>query len=189
MIQLRFATSRLLALAQTALKARLFRVLIAAAGLRAAICASTPSAEAQVQPMPPTENYASPWANLAMQTAQASQNDQAPPGIDNLLKPQPAYTPPGPCADPCVDHECSGGDDWHSQVLPQGIIYQSYMAGTKEPRFATYFNQNSAMGYMWDVARAPAAAFGGMATKIQIGPRAGRSISKAPCFRGSIPTA
>ena len=37
-------------------------------------------------------------------------------------------------------------------MIPQGIIYQSYMAGTKEPRFSTFFNQNSAMGDMWDVA-------------------------------------
>ena len=51
--------------------------------------------------------------------------------------------------------------------MPQGIIYQSYMAGTKEPRFASYFNQNTngavanktafedftgTMHDMWDVA-------------------------------------
>jgi hypothetical protein len=36
--------------------------------------------------------------------------------------------------------------------MPHGIIYQSYLAGTKEPRFASWFNQNSAMGYMWDVS-------------------------------------
>jgi hypothetical protein len=28
-------------------------------------------------------------------------------------------------------------------VLPQGIIYQSYLAGTKEPRLSTFFNQSS----------------------------------------------
>ena len=42
--------------------------------------------------------------------------------------------------------------EWHRYLLPTGIIYQSYMAGTKEPRFGTFFNQNSAMGTMWDAA-------------------------------------
>jgi hypothetical protein len=54
---------------------------------------------------------------------------------------------------PCADHECcQDGDEWCWQTMPQGIIYQSYWAGTKEPRFATYWNHNTAMGQMWDTA-------------------------------------
>jgi hypothetical protein len=68
---------------------------------------------------------------------------------DDQWTPPPAATQPHCLGDYSADN-CHG-EQWHSQVLPQGIIYQSYMAGAKEPRFATFFNQNSKMGDMWDV--------------------------------------
>jgi hypothetical protein len=78
------------------------------------------------------------------------QQDTAP-DLNKVLS-GPAFAPPPQCASPVCsnDYHCDT-DAWHSQVLPQGIIYQSYLAGTKEPRFATWFNQNSLRGDMWDV--------------------------------------
>lgn len=115
------------------------------AALTAAIvfCQSQQSAWGQVAPLPSMASLSSPWSNLGQQ-------DPLPTGTENLLQ-QPSYNPPPAANHPCDSHDCCR-DDWHWQVLPQGIIYQSYMAATKEPRFASFSNQNSEMGAMWDVA-------------------------------------
>jgi hypothetical protein len=104
----------------------------------AALCMSLQSAAGQsavgeIIPLPPTGIPDSPSTMT-----------------DSLFEQHP-YSPPAPGIEPCVPHDCGNSNCWHNQVVPQGIIYQSYLAGTKEPRFATYFNQNSAMGDMWDV--------------------------------------
>ena len=39
---------------------------------------------------------------------------------------------------------------WDLQVLPSGLIYHSYLAGTKEPRFATQWFHDSHWGWTWD---------------------------------------
>lgn len=142
------------------------------------VCQSLPSAWGQVLPLPPMESLSSPWSKLGQQDqptqppapqmpaqpelAQRGQSPKEPAaqylaqqdhphsGLVDLFQ-KSAYTPPPSSAEPCISHECCDQSQWHSQVIPQGIIYQSYMAGTKEPRFATFFNQNSAMGDMWDV--------------------------------------
>ncbi len=77
--------------------------------------------------------------------------DTAAPDLNGIVS-QPGYAPPptGCCPTCTGDYHCDS-NAWHPQVLPQGIIYQSYLAGTKEPRFATWFDQNSRMGDMWDV--------------------------------------
>jgi hypothetical protein len=49
----------------------------------------------------------------------------------------------GPCAVP--------GDDWCWQVLPDGSIYHSYLAGVKEPRFAINWMNERGWGDLWDV--------------------------------------
>jgi hypothetical protein len=83
---------------------------------------------------------------------QMVQQDTACPDLNGMVN-QPTYAPPPTCSSPACtsDYHCDP-NAWHSQVLPQGIIYQSYLAGTKEPRFATWFDQNSKMGDMWDVS-------------------------------------
>jgi hypothetical protein len=54
---------------------------------------------------------------------------------------------------PHVDSSaCDEPQPWTRQVMPQGIIYESYMAGPKEPRFASFWNQNSNGGWLWDTA-------------------------------------
>lgn len=40
---------------------------------------------------------------------------------------------------------------WTWQTLPDGVIYPSYLAGPKEPRFAAVFNQDANLGWMLDL--------------------------------------
>ncbi len=44
--------------------------------------------------------------------------------------------PPGAVVPDCYDCNC---DPWHWSLLPDGIIYHSYLAGPKEPRMAAVF--------------------------------------------------
>lgn len=41
--------------------------------------------------------------------------------------------------------------DWTWQRLPDGVIYPSYLAGPKEPRFAAVFNHDADLGWMLDL--------------------------------------
>ncbi len=43
-------------------------------------------------------------------------------------------------------------DVWLWQVLPDGLIYRSYLAGVKESRFASHWVHDVRQGWMWDVA-------------------------------------
>jgi hypothetical protein len=42
-------------------------------------------------------------------------------------------------------------DCWTWQCFPNGLIYPSYLAGTKESRFASVWNHDSRLGWMWDL--------------------------------------
>src|SRR4051812_37189413 len=44
------------------------------------------------------------------------------------------------------------GGQWTSQFLPDGLIYHSYLAGVKEPRFGSTWSSENDFGAMWDVA-------------------------------------
>lgn len=41
--------------------------------------------------------------------------------------------------------------DWTPQFLPSGLIYRSYLAGSKESRFATIFENQKHFGWIWDI--------------------------------------
>lgn len=41
-------------------------------------------------------------------------------------------------------------EDWQFQPLPDGLIYRSYLAGTKEPRFSAHIINESREGWLWD---------------------------------------
>lgn len=43
------------------------------------------------------------------------------------------------------------GECWTWQLLPDGLIYPSYLAGTKESRFAGVWNHDSQLGWIWDI--------------------------------------
>ncbi|MDB4638133.1 DUF1207 domain-containing protein [bacterium] len=41
-------------------------------------------------------------------------------------------------------------DCWTFQRLPDGLVYKSYLAGEKEPRFASFWAELAGHGYVWD---------------------------------------
>jgi hypothetical protein len=104
-------------------------------------------AEAQIFPPTPAEaQFTSPWLPPEQSNPQLT-------SLDSLVNQSSVYAPPTATAPHVADDQPCNGDAWHSQILPQGLIYQSYLAGTKEPRFATWFNQNSAVrAVRWDAA-------------------------------------
>jgi hypothetical protein len=110
----------------------------------AQLVAPTNSPVASISPA----EYTSPWNDLANRNF-----DQPGPSLTEMQK-SPGCIPSPMAGRPNVAEECQceNGDDWHWYMFPTGLIYQSYMAGTKEPRFASFWNQNNKMGDMWDVA-------------------------------------
>jgi len=44
----------------------------------------------------------------------------------------------------------SGSDELSWQVLPDGVLYKSYLAGLKESRFSTVFLYDDDRGWLWD---------------------------------------
>jgi hypothetical protein len=46
----------------------------------------------------------------------------------------------------------SAGGRWTRQVMPLGLMYRSYLAGAKEPRFASYWSTDEDLGEIWDTA-------------------------------------
>jgi hypothetical protein len=74
-----------------------------------------------------------------------------------------SWQPPGFCPPPGISGDCF--DDlwaarpWHWQILPANVIWQSYLAGPKEPRFATVWYDDTSgdpivptqrEGWLWD---------------------------------------
>ena len=55
------------------------------------------------------------------------------------------------------------GNDWHWQMLPQGILYHAYMAAGRESRFAAQWFHERDKGWLWD------SALGGQAGMIRYG--------------------
>jgi hypothetical protein len=45
----------------------------------------------------------------------------------------------------------SRGKDWDWELLPQGLLYRSYLAGAKEPRFAQQILHQRDRGWIWEV--------------------------------------
>lgn len=43
-------------------------------------------------------------------------------------------------------------DCWEVQFMPDGLIYRSYLAGVKEPRFASQWVYERNQGWIWDIA-------------------------------------
>ncbi|MBX7166875.1 MAG: DUF1207 domain-containing protein [Pirellulales bacterium] len=65
---------------------------------------------------------------------------------------QPA-SPPEPQLAPATHYfePAAAEEPWTSQVLPVGLIYRSYLAGTKEPRLAVQWFHEKDYGPYWDV--------------------------------------
>lgn len=43
------------------------------------------------------------------------------------------------------------GEPWEFHVLPDGVYYQSYLAGVKEPRIGSTWNYENKLGWIWDI--------------------------------------
>lgn len=77
-------------------------------------------------------------------------HDLSPASFDSVAWPT---TPASPAAwfDPPPPTPCdSGVYDWH--CLPDGLLYRSYLAGEKEPRFASVFMTDQTGMSVWEVA-------------------------------------
>ncbi|MGC3968640.1 MAG: DUF1207 domain-containing protein [Pirellulales bacterium] len=48
-------------------------------------------------------------------------------------------------------YEPGARHDWTAQLLPDGLVYRSYLAGVKESRLSSVFNHDSNLGWMWDI--------------------------------------
>lgn len=79
--------------------------------------------------------------------AESNAHDAAPWGF-----PPPAL----PSAAPEASHSAGAGGHydeapWDWQLMPQGLIYRSYLAGAKESRFRTEWNHFQDNGNLWDI--------------------------------------
>ncbi len=107
------------------------------------LCAGLGNSAVLAQTMVPAEEfYAAP---------------EATPSVGNWITDQPAGPHP-------VDHElvlgdyygdgtyCPASSAWGHQILPDGLIYRSYMAGPREPKFQLNFLEEvSSSETLWDV--------------------------------------
>ena len=48
------------------------------------------------------------------------------------------------------DTTLATSEPWTWQLMPEGLIYRSYLAGVKEPRIASVFNYDKGEGWKWD---------------------------------------
>ncbi|MEX0715070.1 MAG: DUF1207 domain-containing protein [Planctomycetaceae bacterium] len=74
------------------------------------------------------------------------------PAYDPAYDPsQPGYVGPGPAHPPFLGGArvpCRPYDS--SQILPAGLLYKSYLAGEKEPRFASAWMHDKNLGWRWE---------------------------------------
>jgi hypothetical protein len=111
-----------------------------------------------------------PWA-----TAPGASAPNVPPIYQDVMAPgmaNPAASPlagpsgalpvappvdlhaPAPAGEPSVAPQPfmpAETEPWSWQCLPEGIIYHSYLAGAKEPRFASQWVHDVNQGWIWDV--------------------------------------
>ena len=74
---------------------------------------------------------------------------QLPTGTDGVFVPPYLSVP----SDTAETHSAGRETDlWHLQLLPDGLIYRSYLAGGKEPRLASQWVYGANQGWLWDLA-------------------------------------
>jgi hypothetical protein len=76
-----------------------------------------------------------------------------PPAPPDLLDEQ-AFVGPGEAEiiGPPLNGGRYWGEPWSWVILPEGIIYRSYLAGVKEPRFSSVWFHEKDQGALWDIA-------------------------------------
>ena len=104
-----------------------------------ALVACGAPAAAQLEPLPPDLDFAPP----ALTSVPAS-----------VPYPAAIYSPPMPASAAPAWQEWQEGaaaEAWTWQAMPEGLIWQSYLAGKKEPRLASVWNHDPRNDWMWDV--------------------------------------
>ncbi len=66
----------------------------------------------------------------------------------NQFTAQQQHQPPVTETVYCDNETC---DPWHWQVLPEGLIYRSYLAGSKEPRIGCQWVYDYKKRWIWDI--------------------------------------
>jgi len=95
--------------------------------------------------------------SLSAAEAPAEQSEAAwqqywdePAALDDM---ETGLDPSMQCAGTAMACDCEECDccQWTSQLLPDGLIYRSYLAGAKEPRLASYWAYEDDQGWIWDI--------------------------------------
>jgi hypothetical protein len=101
--------------------------------------------------------YAQEWAKPLPSVVAPASGDQPngdPAYVDQLL----ANRPHGDQGYPGSPRVAFGRtapmspEVWTTQVLPDGLLYRSYLAGVKEPRIASQWVYERGQGWIWDIA-------------------------------------
>jgi hypothetical protein len=67
----------------------------------------------------------------------------------------PDFYHTGSCREPCCPECqacCQCNEPWDWTLIPEGLIYRSYQAGPKEPRFGSVWFHERSEGWLWDIA-------------------------------------
>jgi hypothetical protein len=107
--------------------------IVAVVVLAALLSAEGARAQHEVVPAPVNLDFLGGGAEVGAPPSRSNDPAASPPPVESFA-PSFAYAEP-----------------WGWQVLPEGIIYHSYLAGTKEPRFASQWVWDKNQGPLWDV--------------------------------------
>lgn len=77
--------------------------------------------------------------------------DEAEPLLTDEVGP-PVCCPHGGCHGNCCPPGSICKEAWHWEILPEGLIYRSYLAGPKESRFGSVWFNEKEQGLLWDIA-------------------------------------
>jgi len=106
----------------------------------------------------PSERWDNPLGdcppNFAVNTIRAGQG--AVSSGANVVPVLPEFPPPLPISQSVVPSaEANAGtyeEPWTCQLMPEGLLYNAYLAGNRESRFGTEFVSDKNHGSLWDIA-------------------------------------
>ena len=108
--------------------------------------------EAQWHPLPPAGDVVAAGDSSIMAAAEPpSASDGMPPSDEAWVHatPEPQdYAAPSGIASYFVP---AHSEPWTWRLLPSGLIYRSYLAGTKEPRISSVWTSDIHQGSVWDI--------------------------------------
>jgi Protein of unknown function (DUF1207) len=116
---------------------------------------------AQVQSVPQQKSTSPIFASTKQEnpvrswmpnTNSQTKAEEIPAGQFDSVQPNQQFSgsPPIVVEPSCQAMNC--GDIWSLQFMPDGLIYRSYMAGAKEPRFASQWVYDQNEQWLWDVS-------------------------------------